>query len=510
MTDVELMMDLFQGSDISHGRTDQTQKISPKGKQEARSWLEKRPAAKDDWTRHLEGKAGLGISPINSENTVRFGAIDVDIYNLSNEALNQKIQEAKLPLVLCRSKSGGPHIFLFLSEWIPAALMIEKLSAIAAFLGFGASEIFPKQAVLAKGENSQDYGSWINMPYFGGTQFLRYAIDATGKALVTIPAFHAYVMERRYSTEQLKNLRIPEPPPLLPDGPPCLNYLYAETPSDFRNVILANTAVYVKKAFGNAWKAKLDEYNARFSPPLGSEEVEAIKKSYDKKEYKYQCHHQPLCGRCDASTCKARKFGIGGANEVAPGTRSLTKLLTDPVIWFLDIEQPDRPVARISLSSEQLQNPTLFQRRCMETISRMPPVVPRKEWQEIVDRLMRHANEIAVPPEMTPEGQFEEALWDFLHNRASVETWEDLLRGLPFRDASYFHFRMKDLLLYLQQKRFTGMKPHEMAAYLKQKLHAESKFRKISGRGVNYLTVPIPKTEEGEQPLAPATFTSDY
>lgn len=185
------MLDLFRGSDLAHGRSDMTQKVTQKGKHEAKSWTEKRPAELKDWEAHLAGAAGIGIPPIDSKNEVRWGAIDVDVYaGLSIEDLNAKIQKDNLPLVICRSKSGGPHIFLFLTEPVPAAEMIEKLDSMAGYLGFGTSEIFPKQAAVSTDEKSMDFGSWINMPYFGGTRFLRYALDASNKALASVTDFH--------------------------------------------------------------------------------------------------------------------------------------------------------------------------------------------------------------------------------------------------------------------------------------------------------------------------------
>ena len=123
-------------------------------------------ATVNHWKAHLEGKKGLGIIPIDEENSVRWGAIDIDIYSLDLEKLVQKIEEFKLPLVVCRSKSGGAHVFCFLKEKIPAGDMQDKLREISAGLGYGGVEIFPKQreVLVERG----DIGSWLNMPYFEG------------------------------------------------------------------------------------------------------------------------------------------------------------------------------------------------------------------------------------------------------------------------------------------------------------------------------------------------------
>ena len=49
------------------------------------------------------------------QNECKWGALDVDVYDLDHQTLRQKIQKLKLPLVHCGSKSGGAHLFLFLA-----------------------------------------------------------------------------------------------------------------------------------------------------------------------------------------------------------------------------------------------------------------------------------------------------------------------------------------------------------------------------------------------------------
>ena len=510
MTDAEIMHDLFLGSDVAHGRSEMTQKISSKGKHETKSWTEKRPVSIDDWEKHLQGVAGIGIPPLNSKNEVRWGAVDVDVYaGLDLQKLNNEIQQKGLPLIIFRSKSGGPHIYLFLRDWVPASEVVEKMDSLAGCLGFGTSEIFPKQVAIAQDEKNPDFGSWINMPYFGGTKFMRYALDQEGKAITTIPALAAYIETRRLTKEQFHALKAPAPPEMFPDGPPCLNQLWASGPTEFRNILLANAAVYAKKAFPEDWKSKLDFYNSKFPEPLGSSEVEALKKSYEKKEYRYQCSKCPLSNYCDSSKCRKTKFGVGGG-ELLPAARSLSMVNTNPPIWYLDIGLPDGTATRMSLSTEELQNPRLFQRRCMEAVRRMPPAMKMEEWQPIVDQLMDHCTTIEVPPEMSPAGQFEELLWEFLHNRAMSDSWEDLIRGQPYKDATHYHFRLRDLTAFLNQQRFTAVKSNEITAILRNQLKAQKGFKHIANRGTNYLSLPIPDEQREPQELRTTEFAEHY
>jgi hypothetical protein len=494
MTDAELLLTLFEGSDAAHGRSEIGAK-GPKGKMEAKSWLEKRPVTLQDWESHLEGIKGIGLPPINTRNEVKWGAIDVDVYEgLDLGKLNKSIQDAKLPLVICRSKSGGPHIFLFLKDWVPAKSMIEALDGIAGFLGFGKSEIFPKQSTVAHSEDSSDFGSWINMPYFGGVRNLRYGIDESGTALKTIREFVAYVETKKIDLPDLPDVSTGIAPAEdtdvpLPDGPPCLNRLMSAGVTDMRNIVLSNIAVYCKKRWPEGWAAKLDEYNQRFPEPLGSSEVEAIKKSYGKKDYRFQCSKQPLCSYCNSSACKKAAFGIGG-QDLLPANRSLTMVATVPPIWYLDITITEGIDKRISLTTEELQNSRLFQRRCMESLQRMPPAMKAEEWEPIVSALMEHCTVIEIPPEMSPTGQFIDLIKDFLANRATQDSFEDLIRGLPYRDIDGWHLRPKDLWAHVKQQRFEALKQHQMIAVLKDQLQAAKGFKKIAGVGVNYITIP--------------------
>lgn len=503
------MMELFRGSDIAHGRSEMTDKVSTKGKHETKSWTEKRPAELKDWEAHLAGKAGIGIPPLDSENCVHFGAIDVDIYGLQIEMVNKTIQEMGLPLVICRSKSGGPHIYLFLKEKVIASAMIEKLDSIAGALGFGTSEIFPKQASIAHGADSKDFGSWINMPYFGGTSFLRYGLDAEGKALATIPDFIAYVTPRRLSKEQFDKLSPPEPEAIFPDGPPCLNQIFAGKPGDNRNILLANAVVYAKKAFPENWRVKVDGYNAKFAEPLGSAEVEALKKSYDKKDYRYQCNKPPLCNFCDSSRCRKTKYGVGGG-DFLPATRSLSMVSTVPPIWYLDITMPNGNPIRMSLSTEELQNPKLFQRRCMETIQQMPATMKSEDWQPIVQGLMQHCTKIELPPEMTPKGHFLELFWEWLRNRASEEGREVLLQHQPYKDKGSYYFRFSDLKKHLKTQGFTELEPSAMSAILQTELKCTSIKTTISNRSVEFSAVQIPLDHGPETPLPEKKFETPY
>ena len=145
----------------------------------------------DLWEGHLSGKGtGIGIIPINEDNMCKWGCVDVDQYPLDHKTLVEKINKLKLPLVVCRSKSGGAHCFLFTTDWIDAKDLQTTLQSISAALGYGGSEIFPKQVKLHLDRG--DVGNFLNLPYYNAEEGLRYAIKEDGTS-ATLDEFFAMV-----------------------------------------------------------------------------------------------------------------------------------------------------------------------------------------------------------------------------------------------------------------------------------------------------------------------------
>ena len=95
---------------------------------------------------HISGKGRVLVSFLSMKKTNVYGdVLTLTQYPLDHKLLITKIRKLKLPLVVCRSKSGGAHCFLFATDWIEAKEMQETLQQVSAALGYGNSEIFPKQ-----------------------------------------------------------------------------------------------------------------------------------------------------------------------------------------------------------------------------------------------------------------------------------------------------------------------------------------------------------------------------
>ena len=142
-------LELYRCNPNVHGETQLTGKFRDRdGKCDSKSYLVKSGVTVSLWEEHIRGDKRIGCTPLQEDSSVFWGALDVDVYQKEDtlEKLNEKVNEHTLPFVVCRSKSGGAHVYLFLSEPVAAKDMIDKLKAFSAFFGQGVSEIYPKAA----------------------------------------------------------------------------------------------------------------------------------------------------------------------------------------------------------------------------------------------------------------------------------------------------------------------------------------------------------------------------
>jgi hypothetical protein len=106
MSVAERLLAAFEGSKAGYGETT-VGRIGRKGKAEAKSLVRRGQMTAEMVQGHIDGVQGVGSIPIAADNNCRFGALDIDVYDLDHKALQDKIQRLKLPLFHCRTKSGG-------------------------------------------------------------------------------------------------------------------------------------------------------------------------------------------------------------------------------------------------------------------------------------------------------------------------------------------------------------------------------------------------------------------
>ena len=106
-----------------------------------------------------------------------------------------------LPLVLCRSKSGGAHLYMHFKQPVPAKQARDALVGCMQALGFDGCEIFPKQTQRTSDKN---IGNWINLPYYSAVGTDRYCLK-DGKPL-GFDEYLEWVEENKVSIEDLERL----------------------------------------------------------------------------------------------------------------------------------------------------------------------------------------------------------------------------------------------------------------------------------------------------------------
>lgn len=487
----------FEGSDLAHGRTT-VGRVARNGKAEANSYVAREVLTEDHVKAHLAGKQGVGAIPINSKNECRFGALDIDDYDLDHKALAARIKKHSLPLVQCRSKSGGAHLYLFLDDWYPASMVREYLAEVSAVLGYAGREIFPKQdkILLDRG----DVGNFINMPYFNAEMTVRYAVSETGDAL-SLEEFLDKVEAARVPLSKLEVAPHVEKREDLKDYPPCLEQIVQQgVVNQYRNITMFNLVVAHRKANPENWKRMLEESNARYcESPLPAEEIVNLQKQHEKKSYGFQCNTSPLNNFCNKELCKARKFGIGGGGLAEfPKLTGMTILNSSPKMFFLDYDGK-----RLEVTSEQLSSQASFQKACVEQVNRMPPTLKAPEWNRIVNELLETAIQLEAPPELTIRGQFEDLMREYCTSNIKAMVPEEVVMGKPWTDKGLTKFTFTGLMEFLKFRGFTNVTRVQIQNFIKDlndgnTCHGHQALRKEDGTPttVRVWWVPAYKEEQ--------------
>jgi hypothetical protein len=514
---------LFAGFAAAHGTHGQPVKNGlkweikpPSGKNDAVHYAEtiRKPVTLELWAKHVAGERPLGIIPIKEDNTCSWGSVDVDEYDTNLLAIVERVEKSRFPLVPCRSKSGGLHLFLFLLKPLAASVIQGALREMAASLGLAGSEIFPKQTTVLA--NKGGLGNWMVMPYFGGTfggklreqvgirkvgaeltlgEFCSIAekarvteeelADAIAHAPGTEGSHSAPGQKGSRSTKRANGGTASRGP--FGDGPPCLQHMArGGFPEGGRNKALLHMGVYFKKSGAQDWEGLLGKANHQYmKPPLPASEVSGVIASLRKKDYEYLCKEEPMCSHCDAILCRTRKFGVGGGGAV-PLITGISKLDITPPIWFVDVEGES-----IECSTEQLQNYQKFHALCMSELNRCYRGIKNDAWYGLVSAALANVNLIPAPPDASTPGRFQELLEDFCTDRARGEKKEDLLTGRPWLDeeTGRHYFRLRDLDQFFRREGVRDMTRGQMTRHIRN-LEGEPHFLNLKGKGVAAWWVP--------------------
>lgn len=507
-SDAARLLALFPGNTRSSGRYD------PK---RDRAFTEPEPAKLVNFEAHVAGAMGVGVVPIQDDDTCQWAALDVDNHDSDEDIplvpFSEKIAQLKLPLIACRSKSGGIHAYLFLDKPQPAIRIQNLMRKFASQLGVGGCEIFPKQGKLSTtSENKKQLGNWLNLPYFDAAKTMRYAV-VNGKKL-KLAEFLDHAERNRTTEVGLRVLSASEHP----EAPPCVQKMFANgVAQGQRNEALYAIGVYYRKADPEHYRDRAKEANhVVFARPLGRAEVDRTVASAGKADYGYRCNEEPCRSLCDRGTCLTRKFGITPADaerldtvEALPSFDSLVKYLSEPVRWEIKIEG----VKIAGISTEDLLDWRAVRKIIADRLTRVVPMIKNNEWERILSPLMKEARIVKTPDDASIAGVIRERLREFASKTDLLSRGQDkeerkaLLRGLPViqmmnGSQRSVVFRAQDFVNYLKRTKSEELKGVALWLAIKDLGVEHARIRVGSTDNINvwFLPVDVIQQDKAEKP----------
>lgn len=481
---------LFEGNQRSSGRYDPARD---------RAWTEYVPAGQADYQAHLSGRVGLGIVPIQDDDSCVWAAIDIDGHDSDEDLPINDYADAiaihKLPLIACRSKSGGVHVYLFLDRPQPAGKIRIFMEGWARMIGAGGMEIFPKQGRLTVGQDGQkNKGNWLNLPYLDGDATIRYAV-VEGRKL-SLMQFLDLAEKNKVSDAGLRALSMVEHP----DAPPCVQKMFAHgVAQGHRNEALYNIVVYHKKANPNDYDAKATAANtAVFAKPLPRAEMQRTINSASRPDCTYRCNEEPIRSLCDRETCVTRKFGITSGDmdrlnttDALPIFTDLVKYMGEPVRWEFKIDG----VRIMNVKTMVLLDWRALREVIADRLTKIVPLIKNTEWERILGPLMQTARIVETPDDATVSGVIRSRLREFASRvnfqspGSDKEERKALLRGLPVvqlveGDRSVV-FRGPDFVNFLKRTRTEELKGVDL-------------WFAVKAAGVSHTRIRIPGAKAGE------------
>jgi hypothetical protein len=493
-TALEQFMTLFRGFENGHGQHELSGQPDASGKIKGKAYTKSFGASEKEYMAHLEGKGvSLGLIPLMADNRCWFGAIDIDVKGDTSplkepiEQLEARVRKLEFPLVVCRSKSGGAHLYLFCNEPILAKDMHSRLAHFSQKLGYGGCELFPKQFTRV---NENDRGNWINIAMYGclskeGTT--RYCIR-NGKHITKLEDFVKYASLMRYSLEKIQKVDV-QLSELFSDGPPCLQTMVSNGGfgEGGRNNALTNVGIYFKMCDNDNWDARVKEFNDQHvSPPLGEDEVRQVTRNLSRKDYFYTCKIPPISNYCDKKLCCKRQFGITfQVGQDVPRIENITKCIAqDSVRWYGEYQGN-----RFEFTSEFFSSGG-FRKTMLEKFSVLI-MIKQQTLDEMMNEALKSAETVIDPDDASRQGQFQNMLDNYFGQSRPARNKDELIKGNAFLEDGRVMFRSEELFKHLKINRFEHT-PHEVWMWLK-KLGAEEKQIRVKGRKLRVWTLPEPE-----------------
>ena len=189
MTDaIEEFMELFQGRTDAYGTWE--------------GGSVKEPINYKSFGQHLYGEKLMGVYPLKDDSTVRWGCSDIDVNEIDlARNLQLALHSQKIPAFIEKTVRGY-HVWVFASEWIPAAIMRRAFLAAHEAINLIAKEVNPKQ------EEAKDVGNYVRLPYPAAMleePQTRYMIDDNDQP-IEFGTFIAEALDNRVTANMLRPL----------------------------------------------------------------------------------------------------------------------------------------------------------------------------------------------------------------------------------------------------------------------------------------------------------------
>ncbi|MER8678308.1 hypothetical protein [Mesorhizobium sp. M0037] len=396
------------------------------------------PATAELWRLHLDGTVPLGVHPLRSDGMCRWGVIDLDgkdvdggYAGINHADLVGACAKEGLPLVICRSKSGGAHLFLFLADWTPQASVGRALTHMAVRLGYPDADAYPP---------SQGVGNWINMPYFKGEESDRYCVKKGRPLGISVAEFIDWAETNKVSASQLAEIARPKRENRLDtDGPDRANRELMKLCLEIagqrdggRGVLLNKHAFKMGTMVGAGWIGE-EEVFAALLRAASQDSVDPL----------------PL-GQVMGHIKNGLEAGREKPAEDDADADRYPKI-DQLVVWTGgDEAEWEFRLAGwppVQMTVREAMNFRHFNTRC--AAEGIGPFRPLKElpWNDLLAEALRGAEVREIPQDETVEFQFQEMLYNFLFDRHHGTSMDDALTGRPVHDedADRVYFKVAGL-----------------------------------------------------------------
>lgn len=470
---LERFMSLFRGNPRSYGQWNPRERNSDRASTTKRGEYDA-----NLFKKHLHGHTGLGLVPILDDHTCFWGAIDIDNHGRTEDldiaTIEAAVIERGWPLVACRTKSGGVHLYLFGREPLRAVqvrgMLIRWMNDLVKAKVISKDDadcVFPKQVKLAwEDDGGRQVGNWINFPYFNAENTNRYAVE-NGEPL-PFELFLSLAESKRVSSFDMDSMFGNEHS----EAPPCIQAGMADKiDSGSRNEFAYNMTIYLKKRFPEDFRDRAYDLNNQvFKDPLPFIEIKKVVTSASRRDYRYKCSTEPCKSLCDRKLCLTKKYGITQdmADEMdaefkLPNFTALIQYTTNPVRWDLTVEE-----VVLTLSTEELFDWRVLRHRIAERLLRIVPLVKNDKWHKILEALMVNCRKEVAPEDASADGIVKAQLVEFMRkidlnsDGTDISKRKDLYRGIPVvqvtPEGKHVYFRGQDFTAWLKRQKCEELK----------------------------------------------------